>query len=663
MTETRLSHRGFLWAAIILLACLAPHFARLPWWLGVGLVAMVLLRLLQRQRMGVAIPKLVRLGLVLGMTLLIGWYYGSLVGRNAGSALLATMLVLKLMESERRRDARLVAVFSLFVLLTQFLFSESLTLTLYVGFCAVLIFAGLREFTEPRGEVQGWRVQGALAWRQRLRPALAAALLALPLTVFLFALVPRLSAPLWGTPLDPAAGRTGVSDRMAPGDMSLLLADESPAFRVSMIEGRMPPPEQRFWRGPVLWEFDGRAWTRLNYLVRNIEAGELEPQGTPVRYQITLEPTEQSWVMALDVPLEAPQGLRLSSDRVMRSVHPLSRVERYELVSAINYRMEPELRTTWRQLALDLPPDFNPRSVALGQQWRSEHGGDDRAIIGRALTWFNEVFIYSLAPPLLGRNSVDDFLFETRDGFCEHYASAFAVLMRAAGIPTRVVTGYLGGQYNALGDYWLVLHSDAHAWNEVWLDGEGWVRIDPTAAVAPERVFSDLGAASRAAGERTRAWWTQLGEIGDWIGHRWVSAVLQFNALRQREVLRPFGVPDANWRDLGLALVAAFATLSLAWVALALRGTHRSEDPLLRHWRLLGKRLAAAGVPRRHNEGPEEWLGRAARSLPHEASTLDELRKRFIGLRYATSDPSAEAVAELRQKIRGYRPRRAVTPE
>ncbi|HRQ65750.1 MAG TPA: DUF3488 and transglutaminase-like domain-containing protein, partial [Xanthomonadaceae bacterium] len=503
MTETRLSHRGFLWATVVLLAALAPHFARFPWWLSLGLLALVLLRLLQRQRMGVAVPKPIRLALVLGLTLLIGWHYTSLVGRHAGSALLATMLVLKLMESERRRDARLVAVFSMFVLLTQFLFSESLLLTLYVGLCAVLIFSGLREFTEPRGDSEGWRAQAVLGWRHRLRPALVAALLALPLTVFLFVLFPRLGAPLWGAPLDTHGGRTGVSDSMAPGDISLLLADDSPAFRVTFSEGQMPPRGQRFWRGPVLWDFDGRAWTRLNYLFNNIEAAEIEARGPPLRYVLTMQPTEQPWVLALDVPVSVPGSLRLSADQVMRSPRPLIRAERFEMESVTAYRLEPELRSTWRRLALELPANYNPRSLALGRQWRAQHGTDDRAVIRNALDWFNEAFIYSLVPPLLGRDSVDDFLFETRDGYCEHYASAFAVLMRAAGIPTRVVTGYLGGEYNALGDYWLIRQSDAHAWNEVWLEGEGWVRVDPTAAVAPERVFSDLGAATRGAVSRS----------------------------------------------------------------------------------------------------------------------------------------------------------------
>jgi protein-glutamine gamma-glutamyltransferase len=659
MTDTRLSQRGFLWAAAILLACLAPHVTRFPWWLSLGLVCLVLLRLLQRQRMGVAVPKPIRLALVLALTLLIGWHYGSLVGRHAGSALLATMLVLKLMESERRRDARLVVVFSVFVLLTQFLFSETLLLTAYVGLCVILIFSGLREFTEPRDDPQGWRGQATLAWRDRLRPVLVTALLALPLTIFLFLLFPRLGSPLWGAPLDPLAGRTGVSDSMSPGDISILLADDSPAFRVSFLDGRMPPSDQRFWRGPVLWRFDGHTWNRVNYLFDNIEAAEVEPRGPLLRYEMTMEPTEQPWVMALDVPLSAPEGLRLSADQVMRSRRPLNRVQRYELVSATAYRMEPELRITWRNMALDLPDNFNPRSIALGRQWRAEHAGDDRAIIERALRMFNETFIYSLAPPLLGRHSMDDFLFSTREGYCEHYASAFAVLMRAAGIPTRVVTGYLGGRYIGLGDYWLVLQSDAHAWNEVWLEGEGWVRVDPTAAVAPERVFSDRGAATRAGGgEASRSWWRGIGDVGDWIGHRWISAVLEFNALRQREVLRPFGVPDATWRDLGLALVLVFSVLSVAWLALALRGTRPAHDPLRSLWRLLGRRLAAVGVARRHNEGPEDWLARACKALPQEAARLDDFRRRFIALRYATMTAEAESVAELHRDVRRYRPRR-----
>jgi transglutaminase-like putative cysteine protease len=663
MIETRLGQRGFVWAALILLASLAPHLPRFPWWLSGGLLALVALRLLQRQRMGVAVPKPIRLVLVLGLTLLVGWHYGSLVGRHAGSALLGTMLVLKLMESERRRDARMVAVFSLFVLLTQFLFSESLGLTLYVGFCALLIFAGLREFSESHGEFTGWRAQIGLAWRQRLRPALLVGVMALPLTLCLFLLFPRLGSPLWGAPLDPAGGRTGISDSMSPGDISVLLADDSPAFRVTLLEGQMPPRSQRFWRGPVLWYFDGRTWTRPGYLFNNLEAATVEARREPIRYELIMEPTEQPWVLALDMPTAVPEGLRVGADQVLRAPHPIVRAQRFELSSATDYLLEPELRLTWRRLALELPTAYNPRSQALARSWRAELGGDDAAIIERALYWFNREFSYSLVPPLLGLHSVDEFLFETREGFCEHYASAFAVLMRAAGIPTRVVTGYLGGEYNALGGFWQVLQSDAHAWNEVWLEGRGWVRVDPTAAVAPERVFSDRGAVSLVGGERVaRPWWAGVRDVRDWIGHRWINAVLNFNALAQREVLEPFGVPDADWRDLGLALMAVFLVLSALWLVLALRGPRAPRDPLLAVWRLLGRRLAAVGLERRHNEGPEDWLRRAAAARPQDAAILDVLRNRFVMQRYGRRDPDPREIDELRRSIRAYRPRRQQRP-
>jgi transglutaminase-like putative cysteine protease len=663
MTETRLGQRGFVWATLILLATLAPHLPRFPWWLSTGLLALVVLRLLQRQRMGVAVPKPIRLVLVLGLTLLVGWHYGSLVGRHAGSALLGTMLVLKLMESERLRDARLVAVFSLFVLLTQFLFSESLGLTLYVGFCVLLIFAGLREFSNSHGEFSGWRTQLGLAWRQRLKPAVLVAALALPLTLCLFLLFPRLGSPLWGAPLDPAGGRTGISDSMAPGDISALIIDDSPAFRVTLLSGQMPPRSQRFWRGPVLWQFDGRTWTRPGYLFNNYEASTLEARDDPVRYQLIMEPTEQPWVLALDVPTAAPEGLRLGADQVLRAPRPIIRAERFELSSATHYLLEPELLPTWRRLALELPIGYNPRSQALARGWRAELGGDDAAIIQRALAWFNREFSYSLTPPLLGLHSVDEFLFETREGFCEHYASAFAVLMRAAGIPTRVVTGYLGGQYNALGGFWLVLQSDAHAWNEVWLEGRGWVRVDPTAAVAPERVFSDRGAASLGDDERAaRSWWAGIRDVRDWIGHQWITSVLNFNARVQRHVLKPLGVRDADWRDLGLALMVVFLVLSAFWLVLALRGPRPPRDPLLAAWRLLGRRLAAVGLARRHNEGPEDWLRRAAAARPQDASILDAMRSRFVMQRYGRRDPDPRELEAFRRAIRAYRPRRRPDP-
>src|SRR5690606_25670964 len=275
-----------------------------------------------------------------------------------------------------------------------------------------------------------------------------------------------------------------------------ILNDDSTALRVQ-FHGDAPPRERMYWRGPVLWHYDGRTWTQARWL-RDLPPARV--RSGPVRwsYRIELEPTDRRQLVALDLPLAAPDGTSLSRDYSLRAARPLTRLTRWELQSASPAEFATDLPATLRRAALELPAGFNPRTVALARQWRREAGDDDEAIARRAMAMINEGFAYTLATPLLGRNAVDEFLFEQRAGYCEHFSSAFVALMRAAGIPARVVTGYVGGYRNPIGDYWLVRNSDAHAWAEAWLPGRGWVRFDPTAAVAPERIFDTL--ADRAPG-------------------------------------------------------------------------------------------------------------------------------------------------------------------
>src|SRR5690606_14068446 len=331
-------------------------------------------------------------------------------------------------------------------------------------------------------------------------------------------------------------------------------------------------------------------------------------------------------------------GVHLDHDYGLRTPRPLGTLTRWRMQSAAPVAFEAELRAYLRQAALRLPEGYNPRTVALARQWRRDAGEDDAAIVERALSWIRSDFAYTLTTPLLGRHSVDEFLFEQQAGFCEHFSSAFVVLMRAAGIPARVVTGYVGGYHNRYGDYWIVRRSDAHAWAEVWLAGRGWVRVDPTAAVAPERIYDTL--ADRAGG------FGALGDLGgfggrlaaardvaDWMRRGWNDFVLGFDATRQQTLLRPLGIERLDQRGL-ILLFAAAALLAIGWLLGLTAGAEREGDRLLRAWHRLGARYARLGLARAQHEPAGAWARRVMAARP-ASRELEALSARFADWRYA----------------------------
>ncbi|HEY5970867.1 MAG TPA: DUF3488 and transglutaminase-like domain-containing protein, partial [Pseudoxanthomonas sp.] len=466
----------------------------------------------------------------------------------------------------------------------------------------------------------------------------------LPLMLAAFWLFPRLASPLWGVP-ERALGRPGLSDNMTPGEWLDLMADDNPALRVQFF-GARPAMEEMYWRGPVLWDFDGRSWTQPQWL-RGLPAEPVATRDVAWDYEIEFEPTDRRQLVALDLPASAPAGSRLSFDYGLYADRPLSALTRWRLRSSPPARFEPRLKLLLRERALTLPAGYNPRTVALASQWRREAGADDAAIVQRALDWVNREFGYTLETPLPGRNGVDEFLFEQKKGFCQHFSSSFVVLMRAAGIPARVVTGYVGGFRNPFGGYWIVRRMDAHAWAEVWLPERGWVRVDPTAAVAPERVYDTLeDRASLGAGALGGL--TTLGDFGDWMRRGWNDLVLGYNADRQQRLLRPFGIDRLDDRRLGLML-GLFALLTLAWMAWLLARGERERDPLLRAWHRLGARYARLGMGRLPLEPALAWAERIAATRPQASTALVPLSRRFADARYAGAVGDAALVDDLRR--------------
>ena len=604
--------------------------------LAVAAVALAATALSWRRPM----PSALKLLLALVVVTAVLWQMGFRFGRDTGCALLAAMIAIKPAETSSLRDARSMVGFALFGPFSAFLLDQGPTtmlLGLVAVLCALLALQRLAALeSQSLASIPGWRSQ--------LYAVGKLVAIGLPLALSLFWLFPRLGSPLWGIP-ERAMGRPGLSEEMTPGEWLDLLADDRPAMRVE-FHGPSPTQQQMYWRGPVLWDFDGRSWTQPRWL-RGLAAKPYDSVATRWDYTIEFEPTDRRQLVALDLPLSAPAGSFLSGDYGLYAASPLSSLTRWRLQSSAPSRFQPQLETMLRQRALALPPGYNPRTLALARQWRSEAGDDDAAVVQRVLAWVTREFAYTLDTPLPGRDGVDEFLFDQKQGYCQHFSSSFVVLMRAAGIPARVVTGFAGGVRNPIGGYWVVRNMDAHAWAEVWLPQRGWVRVDPTAAVAPERIYDTLedrlGAASGALGPLTR-----LGDLSDWMRRGWNDLVLGFNADRQQRLLQSFGIEHLGGGRLA-ALLGFFAMLALAWMGWLLARGERERDPLLRAWHRLERRYARRGLQREPHEPALSWARRVAEAMPTAAETLLPLSLRFAAARYARDVGDAGLLNDLRR--------------
>ena len=633
-------------------ACLLPLLLQLPWLLALGIFAAAAACAALSWRR--PLPGWSRLLLAIALAGAVLAAARFQFGRDTACALLAAMLAIKPAETAGVRDARSLLGFALFAPFATFLLDQG-PLALVLGLVgATLALAALLRIAElDSGDAR------PLPPLRRLGRIGRLAAVGLPLALAAFWLFPRVASPMWGVP-ERAMARPGLSDDMAPGEWLDLMNDDSTALRVQFL-GATPRTSQMYWRGPVLWNYDGRRWTQSSWF-RDIPPPAVEPGPSHWNYQMEVEPTDNRQLVALELPSLAPAGTRLSLDYSLYSARPLTTLTRWRMRSAPPARFQPKLGNVLRQAALELPAGFNPRTMAMGRQWRADAGvsspAADMAIAQRALRMFGASFGYTLETPLPGRNAVDEFLFDTRAGFCEHFASAFVVLMRSAGVPARVVTGYAGGYRNPIGGYWLVRNSDAHAWAEIWLRDRGWVRMDPTAAVAPERIYDTL--ADRAPGANALGGLggiTPMLDVGDWLRRGWNDFVLGFDAARQRRMLRPLGLDDLAPSRLVL-LFGAAALLALAWMAWFSARAGREADPVLRAWHRLGQRYARAGLGRAVHEPAGDWVARISPNLSDGGTALRPLILRFDNWRYAPHQGGRLAASALVRALRRHRPDR-----
>jgi transglutaminase-like putative cysteine protease len=643
--------RGLPWVVAGLAAALAPHVRFLPAWVTLLFVAAAAWRWAADRRPWSLPPKWLRVAATLAATLAVLGTFRTLNGIEAGTAFLALMAAAKLLETRASRDLSVLVFIAYFMLYAALLRDQGLSQLPYL--LAVTVFA-----TAALMRVHGGSTGDS--GREVLQRAAVLLLQALPLALLMFLLFPRLPGPFWGIAAGDSA-RTGLGDEMTPGDISDLSVSGDVAFRVRFF-GPLPPPALRYWRGPVLHEFDGRSWRRPR--AQSFPEQPVEYVGEPVDYQITLEPTDRPWITALDVPAQWParQAYR-SYDFQLVAPRRLTDVSSYRLRSYPRYVAGKALPQTLRATDTRLPAEGNPRSRELARELAVRHGGDPLAISDAMLDMFREQpFVYTLDPPKLAENAMDEFLFDTRRGFCEHYAAAFTLVMRAAGVPARVVTGYQGGEFNPIGGYLIVRQSDAHAWSEIWVEGRGWLRVDPTAAVAPERI--ELGLIRAVSGDEAVPGrlrdasdaWLQVELTWDTLNDFWNERVVRFTAARQVEMLEQLGFESPDWRTLGLGMAASLAAF---FVSLSLYLAWRYREPA-RDWpaRLhaeVVRRLRKRGLTPAAAEGPTAFLERAMQACPDLESDLATIRRLYVSLRYGPVPTDAD-LRRLKHLVNRLRP-------
>jgi transglutaminase-like putative cysteine protease len=642
--------RGLGWILAALLVALGPHLADLPPWATLLVVAACAWRWAADRRGWPLAPRWLRLAALVLVPLTVFGSYRTVNGIEAGTVFLALMAGVKLLETRGSRDLTVLAFIAYFLLYAAMLRDQQLTQLPY-------LLAGVAFVTAALLRVHAG--SGGQSAREVLWRAGALSLQALPLALLLFVLFPRLPGPFWGVAAGQSA-RTGLGDEMTPGEISDLSVSGDVAFRVR-FDGPLPPPALRYWRGPVLHEFDGRTWRRPR--AQAFPEQEVRMLGDPVDYQITLEPTDRQWILALDIPSAWPEREAYRTyDFQLVSPRRLTEVSSFRLRSYPRFVAGADLPLTLRRKGLQLPPEGNPRSRALAAELAARHG-DPLAITEAMLRMFREQpFVYTLDPPRLADNAMDEFLFETRRGFCEHYASAFTLVMRAAGVPARVVTGYQGGEFNPLGGYLIVRQSDAHAWAEIWVAGRGWLRVDPTAAVAPERIEQGLIRAvdeSEPVPGRLRdasELWSQVTLGWDTVNDFWNERVVRFNAASQMDLLERLGIDHPDWRSLGLGMAASLAAFFTA-LSLYLAWRFRAPPPdwPARLHAIVARRLRRRGLVPGPTEGPVAFLDRAAATCPDLAGELASIRGLYAALRYGPR-PTEDDLRRLKHLVNRLRP-------
>lgn len=657
--DWQLSRNGLFWVLFAFAAVVALHVDHLPAWITAVAGLAVAWRILEYRGAVPFPPWPLKAVLVAGCVAGLTMTYPSLLGLEPMLAMLIAGFGLKLLEMHHKRDAVVLIYLAFFTAAADCVFTQEI-----LNFGMVLLTFAISAtalVSINRSRDRGFSGRPAVIALKMLATAL-------PLMLALFLVMPRLGA-LWSIPGPKNQARTGVSDVMSPGDFSRLSRSDALAFRVR-FEGETPQRSKLYWRGLVFSHFDGRQWSQADFygpdqpiVASGTEAEGIERHGDPLRYSLTQEPTHSHWLFALSTPATAEPGIRLMRDSRLMSVNEISLKRSFEIRSWLDFRLQPDgLHPHREALEKALPPDSNPETVRVARQWASETPGAE-ALIARVLQLYNRSFTYTLEPPQLGTHTVDEFLWRTRHGFCEHFAGSFAFFMRAAGYPARVIGGYLGGEVHPTENFVTVRQYDAHAWAEVWLEGRGWVRVDPTAAVAPERV--EMSVADLFAGDDwfladsplSLARFRHFGLVNwmvlqmDYLDYAWGTWVLGYDR-RQLAFLQSL-LGQVTAARLGLLFAIAAGVSLLPYLVVRLLNRRRDKaDPRDALIRLFCAKMARAGLPRRTGEGILDFARRVATQRADLAAEALAIADAYVTQRYDVR--AATRIDVLRQRVRRF---------
>lgn len=625
------------WLLLALLLVILPHTVRLPVWVIAYCACLIAWRVVSVQKSLPQIPRWMMAVITVASATLVYLQFGTLLGKNVGVTLLVLMLCLKLLELRAVRDVMVMVFLSYFLVITNFLYSQSMLMAIYMFLVVWLITATLVE-------LNFFTSHNKHPWRNL---KIAGKLLAqsVPLMLVMFVLFPRVAGPFWGLPVDAHNGISGLSNTMNLGSISDLIESEEVVFRVS-FEQKVPLPEQRYWRGPVFWFTNGKTWTRGDTPVRSVQHNQsdtLETFGAPIIQKVIQEPHNANSLYTLDIATSVSIAAHQANEFQWVAQQKITSPTVYTAVSYPTYNMK-NLTALEARNGLQTSGRVTRRMRALVQRWQN-NSAEPSEVVQQALSMFrNEPYIYTLSPPILGTRPVDEFLFETRKGFCEHYAAAFTTLMRVAGIPARVVTGYQGGEFNPIGNFIIVRQSNAHAWSEVWLGDKGWVRVDPTAAVAPQRIEYNIDLFAQNPGDPVRFLdfsdnallksFRAMRHSYDSILFNWNQWVLGYGPEKQQQLIKDWGLEKVDWQTLTLLLIIVIGIIVTIIYIVMLSGNNKPVDPILQIYHRFLAKLTRVGVAQQRGEGPLDFSSRVAQYCPQIANDVKQICALYIGLRY-----------------------------
>jgi len=637
-----IAHRESVFAVCFcFLFSIAPHFVNLPIWVTIIVVIALGWRSLENLGYLKPVSKWLLIPLVLFGGIGVFAEYWTIVGRDAGLALLTVMTSFKILESRSHRDLLILIFLCYFLIATHFLFSQSIFTASLMMLTLIVITATLVTLNQRNTTV---------TIRERLLISSRLVALSIPLMLVLFVLVPRIPGPLWGITNEQRGGITGLSDQMSPGEISNLIRSNEVAFRVN-FKGNVPEQSELYWRGPVMAEFNGRRWYQSRR--KRLDRLNLRSNVPATRYTVTLEPNGEHWLLALDIPTQLVKQSLITADYQLISTETINDLRRYTVESHLGYQIGFDEADDYLELTSQYPDDSNPKTQALGQQLASQYRNKED-IVNHVLRMFREQeYVYTLQPPLLRKNAVDKFLFESRRGFCEHYSGGFALLMRAAGIPSRIVTGYQGGEFNQVGNYLIVRQSDAHAWTEVWFKDRGWVRVDPTAAVSPSRIEQgiDDALADETASFRIQNKNPIFGNLlynWDNLQHSWNDWVINYDKNKQRRFLQKLELGIDNAGDMVIALVILLTTVSGGYWLYGWYRERPTRPPEyeIQFGRFLRK-MSRIGLTKQNAEDSRHFLQRIHDANIDQYEQMTKIVNLYNNIKYGQIDASKSRYKQL----------------